>query len=308
MWLGGEDVPGEAPSPTEWITAWSKYNVVRNANFGRAWAKRYGNDLSILYGNDFDNEFGQLCVQGGARDPPTPMLYSCRATTGCEFVTVSDNAARLHWSVCTPQSAMQLSKDIGAAKDTEQPTLTCPHDGCTYSVALAAKNPKACLARHIRAQHELQAKPCEYGCNPLQVYKTAAYALHIAAYHPSHPRRNTWPAPCPFQGCCTAYMGLETFRTHLAKKHSVAAEDMAKYEPQTKPKTKFVRATCVEPGCTWTETTRLDRYKNHLSKTHQKNDDEIQQLVEANAVFEDRSTKATSSRQIQRKKLPDNGC
>lgn len=315
MWLGNRDTtpplpplsssPGDVTS-NEWVTAWSKFNVVRWLDFGQIWSAHYQNNLSISYGGEFNDRLGRFCVQGGSRDPPTPFRHCCRTTPKCEYWTTSHTQLYSHELTCTPQLANQLSASMEALRQTESdPDRNCPYDGCSYRVPpLTKRSPKKALAAHIRDHHSgFEARPCEYGCDPSHLYSTpSAYQTHKSRHHKDHD--SGYPALCTFPGCqsTTRHHCRSRYIAHLSNVHSVAADDIEKYLPKPRGARKFVQATCVEPGCT-RSFTRPDRYKEHLSKVHNKTDDEIQQLKATHAVYQDPQpglTRAPSSTTLQK--------
>lgn len=292
-WLG-RDTRSDL-TPVEWISALSRYNVVRNTHFGRKWEALYKTALSISYNEpEFIKNLGPLCVQGGSRDDPIPMFYCCTTTPNCKYKTTCLTVYRQHVSTCTPQ--------LVAAGETLQrngPGLQCPYEGCYFTVGPNTKDPRYAIKAHIKDKHEFQAKPCEHGCDPSHLYHSAKnYRNHIKRFHP--PNDSAYPACCTFPGCpsSTAFLDKGSLSTHLMKMHSVAAEDKAKYLPQEKPNA-FAGAKCAESGCNASfPKGSLYRYKAHLKKVHGKNDNEIEEITSQPHLYQYRalSTRAVSSK------------
>ncbi|KAI7239636.1 hypothetical protein KC330_g1825 [Hortaea werneckii] len=282
--LGADANPkANAVTPVEWIAAYSRYNIIDNYYFAQRWAKHCKDLLNIPQGNDFNNIFGKYCIQGGSRDPPRPLLHRCTKTPGCSYSTAERNALQSHEGHCTALRSEQLLAGMQTLTDDTQ-LFKCPYMGCSYVVSPSALRPKKDLDNHILLMHKFVPKPCEKGCDPSKIYTDRA----SYDYHQSTKHSGRWPVRCSFPGCQhpTEFANMSSLKSHLQKKHNIeAAEDLAKYVPSLPPRQKWVEQECFETDCSTVLKTRSAAI-THLKNVHKKSQDEIEQLIDDQAVFE----------------------
>lgn len=83
-------------SHTGWVDSYARYNVVNNAMFANAWKKFSDEQVG------FEDSIGHHSVRGGSRDEPTPYIFHCRRTEGCDYTTIKKALLEL-WQDSGPQ-------------------------------------------------------------------------------------------------------------------------------------------------------------------------------------------------------------
>ncbi|OQD68729.1 hypothetical protein PENDEC_c031G04877 [Penicillium decumbens] len=167
----------------EFISFYSRINVISGHPFYRPWSKLQKDPLST----DVDLTFWS----GNSRDTPTPFMYRCTVTAGCDYQTPALSTLNRHKSTCTDELLQKRQRRSEASAAQPYP---CPHQGCE---AIFPNNKS--LKCHIHRSHEWLPKACQRdGCDPALMYTTYA-AWHN---HDNSHRRTEWvPRLCPVEDC-----------------------------------------------------------------------------------------------------------
>lgn len=218
---------------------------------------------------------GKHSVRGNSRDDPTPFVFHCRHTKGCEFATIKYPLLKQHEDYCTPAY-------VETGKRRQKPgaeVFKCTHPGCSYETTTSRKN----LNQHVRSQHKWEPKACD-DCDDGVIYQTATtFSKHLERVHSGR-----WPARCIFPGCpvTTEYGERQGLVRHLQVTHGLSSEEWAPYLPAIPEKQAWVEQRCVVPKCA-SKVLFKARYlmaAHMVSGPHKMDDKAAQELVDRDAL------------------------
>lgn len=234
------------------VDSYARCNVVKNEIFAKAWGKWTAGKITLA-----DVHATGTAPTGGARDPPTPFHYRCRATEGCTFTHHHQGTTLTHEKACSPAQV------AAAAEDRE--ALACPRPGCDYSTK--SRDPQKSLKAHISGVHDFVPQRCgDCGDESSRVF-TSRNALQA---HKEKEHRGRWPARCAFPACESEELfSANSMRKHLKVAHAVT-EDYNAYYPPMPTRTRFLRSSaCQVDGCTIFSSIRTEHeLMKHLERSH----------------------------------------
>jgi hypothetical protein len=160
--------------------------------------------------------------------------------------------------MCTKEHIMKLERLQARMLD-----FYCEWEGCGKAFENIGK-----LNAHIKEQHEFDAKPCPFGCDPGKVYQSEKVLnTHISNHHSGF-----WPTRCLYPGCPSdKTFEVGAYRLHLSKDHGLAE---SKARELYLPNKQFVKCwddstTCPVPDCSVVVSfSSRQSLRVHLKKQH----------------------------------------
>jgi hypothetical protein len=227
----------------DFITIYSKINIVSKVYFARSWNDYYTGTLS------FDDSIGKFSLRGHSRNDPTPFVWQCKKTPGCSFTTIRHDICTTHELHCTEE---------GVAKPKVERKFACISGICDKAYTTRAK-----LERHEREVHVFKRIPCPEGCNPEKLYESAsALKSHMTRLH-----SGLWPTRCLVHSCeCeTEFNHARYYNIHLETVHGLDTRaQRTRYFPK-KPAKIWKPMACPVDGCTnRTEFLSYKKFKAHI--------------------------------------------
>lgn len=259
----------QAVSATDFITAYSRINIVSCDSFRKAWlCDRRGQTSTI----------GLHSVAGNSRDPPTPLEYHCRQTSGCPYMTVRPDNIIEHEMIC---NEVYVARAIAA----EETSKDIP---CTRGCELRFAN-KDQLWNHIYQVHNFEPTTCPRGCNPEKVYTTeAGLRGHLELHHSGR-----WPTACRYPGCTVdkTFSEVGRYSLHLREHGLATKQQRLPYLPEpAKPSPDKIRKvweplTCPL-NCASKSIWKAPAYlKRHLMQKHKYGEEKATETAEGYYVF-----------------------
>lgn len=258
--------------PAVWINGYARYNVVNNTEFASAWRSFSEGQVS------FEESIGQHSVRGNSRDEPTPYVFNCQRTEGCNYSAIRRCLIEQHEQSCNVSLVEARSKEMAQPSTN---ILRCTHAGCTFETSAG----EAQLKKHVSRMHGWTPKACE-DCDDGVIYqKQGAYETHRTNVHSGR-----WPSKCLFPGCSGTgeFSSRPTMVYHLKKAHGLlTAEEWNPYLPAATGRKRWLRQKCVVATCT-SET--LFHSKGHLvvhlTSAHKMTEKDAKELVDRDARME----------------------
>lgn len=291
----GNPAPVYSTSET-FIDTYLKVNEVATLHLARAWTSS-DNDL-IAQATE------KYCQSGGSRDLPTPKIYKCNKTPGCQNSHYIREHLQRHELTCSPEQVERFETAASLADKTAE--HACPHDGCDYKPPPGTDLTEL-LRLHIQRVHNWEPKPCEHGCDPEILYYT------IASWNHHHKTVHTlgYPAKCIFPRCTSTatYGARHALERHLGSAHKLQGIDqMEPYLPAPAPKLEYVDNQPCWVGSCEVAPVNLKGMKAHLqSSKHGMTLDDAKASIEENADFDTvagthivKKKRAITSKQIER--------
>lgn len=252
----------------DWISFYSKINVVHSYQFIAHWT-RYSEK-----GEPFEDTIGAHSMRGNSRDDPTPYLFHCQKTEGCQYTSFKRMLLQQHESSCSQAMLDGIKEAAATAKDR----IPCSVPGCGKSY-----NNKSHLALHMKQVHEWIPKPCDHGCDPAKIYQTGyAYDDHKAQAHSER-----WPALCTVEGCeeTKKFASARTLKYHLEHRHGIKdPEEQTEYLPDRPARRKFIKEKCFIPNCSSQGIiSGRCQLRKHLISRHHMDATEANAMIDARA-------------------------
>lgn len=269
----GNTTAGPVSAPEEFILRYSRYNIYDNYYLARDWDKS----------GDMPASIQKHCVTGGSRDPPIPMLHSCKKTPGCPFSTALRGAQKSHHEHCTAARARDLLATPEHFAEVAQ--FACQYDNCDFVPAPHAGDPKRILANHVRSVHKFAPKACEHGCEPTKLYyESSKYRYHLDTHHSAR-----WPARCSFPDCTHTgtFAVYSSLKYHLKTEHKLQASEIGPYIPPLAAKRSYITGQdCWVEGCP-KKPKNQGAMTDHLRGPHRMTLDDAKAMIQEKAQFED---------------------
>lgn len=276
--LGQEEPQGDqtaSNSHAGWIDGYARYNVVNNVRFALAWKPFSEGKVP------FEDSIGRHSVRGNSREEPTPWVFHCQRTEGCEFSTILKPVLVNHELACSTT----LVEARAAAREEVEPDanniLRCTHPGCTFQTSSGRK----ALNHHVRRQHNYTPQECE-DCDDGVIYQT----LDALNKHKTNVHSGRWPSGCLFPGCLATreFPSHGSLVYHLRTKHGLSTpESYQPYLPPYPEKKQWVKQECVVATCTnKTLYTKRDGMIQHVKTKHGMDYKEASELVDREARTE----------------------
>lgn len=280
-------------SHTGWVDGYAKYNIVNNAKFANAWKKFSDEQVG------FEDSIGYHSVRGGSRDEPTPYIFHCRRTEGCDYTTIKKALLDQHELSCSTRAveANAQEKDIPPDADV----LKCTHPGCTFQTSSGQK----LLNRHVRQKHEFSPQECD-DCDDGIMYQTSG----SLEYHKTTVHSGRWPSKCLVPACpdTREWGSHASMVNHLRKNHGLlTAEAYNPYLPPYPEKKQWIKQECVVATCTnKTLFTKKDGMIQHVKTKHEMDYKQAKELVDREAHMETVIPKARILAPRHQNKRPSN--
>jgi hypothetical protein len=214
------------------ISTYSRINILCNEKFARAWKQFEAKIMAWEKGP------GIYSTMGNSRDPPTPWMFKCAKTPGCQYTSLIKGAVTGHENTCDDRHVQNLER-----RKTQKLDFRCEWEGCEKAFADLGK-----LNAHIKYEHKFEAKPCPFGCDPEKLYQSEkTLQTHISNRH-----SDFWPTRCLYPSCpSTKTFQVDAYRHHLRNEHGLAESKAREPYMPTKQFVKCwdVNTTCPVPGC-----------------------------------------------------------
>jgi len=218
------EAPSHQTTNEDFVTDYSKFNVVRNDSWHQQFLKSQRNGTSMP--EEILEVYPTDPLLLNSRDPASPFVFTCCKTTGCTYTTQVASSAAQHDNTCN---------EILVQQRRDQAALRAANGGIACQECLEVLLNQASFARHMREMHaEWEPKPCEQGCNPTHVYQhQRGYDEHQKAKH--NPDGNRFPANCSITGCTdkSKFNQISDLRAHLEDAHDLWDEEHRPYLPLT---------------------------------------------------------------------------
>jgi hypothetical protein len=200
----------------DFVTRFSKINIVRQDTFGKKWA-------SYVKSQQYETTIGPHSMRGGTRDSPTPYMYLCRETEGCPAKFHTYRGLSKHELYCSPTKVAKVKKN--QEKDR---SFVCTFDGCTSAFRL-----KGSLTSHVKTQHNWLPKACpSEACDKSILYDSYNELRE-------HKRHHGFPTTCLAASAASPcslpeghlFNDSSTHEAHLRTIHNIPTSNLVAYRP-----------------------------------------------------------------------------